>query len=136
MAAQKMTTKERILYALGWFWFVVGVIGAFLPILPTVPFWLISAACWARSSPQMHGWLLSRPQVGPVIAEWEKHGTIRPRAKMWSVGTMAVLMSYPIFFRSMPLWAKISVAVTFVLVSTFILTRPSAPGGSLNRRGA
>lgn len=125
---KKMTARESFLYAMGWFWFVVGFIGAFLPLLPTVPFWLISAACWARSSPQMHGWLLARPKVGPVIAEWEKHGTIRPRAKAFSVGTMAVLMSYPIFFRHMQLWAKAGVAITFVCVSLFILTRPSEAG--------
>lgn len=119
--------KEKFLAAVGWIFFVVGLIGAFLPLLPTVPFWLISAAAWARSSPKMHGWLLSRPKVGPVIAEWERSGTIRPRAKAVSVSTMALLMSYPIFFRHFPFWAKLGIAATFVSVSLFILTRPSRP---------
>lgn len=128
---EPMTVKERILFAMGWFWFAIGVIGAFLPILPTVPFWLISAACWARSSPRMHSWLLSRPKVGPVIADWERYGMIRPRAKAFSITTMALMMSYPVFVRHIPYWAKVSIAVTGVSVSLFILTRPSRkPGAS------
>lgn len=127
--SEQMTFKGRFLFAFGWFWFGVGVIGAFLPILPTVPFWLIAAACWARSSPKTHEWLLTRPKVGPVIRDWERYGMIRPRAKVFSVSTMALLMSYPVFVRHIPIWAKISIAVTGVSVSLFILTRPSRKPG-------
>ncbi|MDO5059604.1 MAG: YbaN family protein, partial [Neisseria sp.] len=50
--------------------FSLGVIGIFLPVLPTTPFILLAAACWAKASPRFHQWLLNHRYFGPMVADW------------------------------------------------------------------
>lgn len=59
----------------------LGLLGAFLPILPTTPFLILGAACWARSSPAWHARLLANPVVGPYLAQWNRDHTVPRRAK-------------------------------------------------------
>ena len=62
---------------------VTGVkAGVVLPLLPATPFVLLSAYCFARSSPRLHGWLLAHKLFGPLIRNWEQHRAISPRAKL------------------------------------------------------
>ncbi|MDI1239380.1 MAG: YbaN family protein [Polaromonas sp.] len=67
----------------------LGVIGIFVPVLPTVPFVLLSAWAAARSSPRLLAWLESHASFGPMLVEWRRGGVVRRRAK-W---TATVLMS-------------------------------------------
>ncbi len=67
----------------------LGLVGVVLPVVPTTPFLLIAAACFARSSPRLHGWLLDHPLFGPPIRDWQAHGAIRPRAKAMALASMA-----------------------------------------------
>ena len=57
----------------------LGVIGIFVPVLPTTPFVLLAAGCYARASTRLHGWLLRSRAFGPMIREWETRApTWRP----------------------------------------------------------
>lgn len=73
----------------------LGVIGIFVPVLPTVPFILLSAWAAARSSPRLLAWLESHTSFGPMLVEWRRGGVVRRRAK-WTatvvMGGSAALM--------------------------------------------
>lgn len=80
---------------------LLGAIGAVLPLLPTTPFVLLAAWCFARSSPRMHAWLLKSPLFGPVLRNWEENRCMPRNARrvalimMLGVGTSSVLFFVP-----------------------------------------
>lgn len=80
--------NRYVLLAIGWSMVALGILGAFLPLLPTTPFLILAAWCFSRSSPRLHAWLLKQPKLGPVIQEWEKNKVIRPHIKLYSVTIM------------------------------------------------
>ena len=114
-----------ILYTLAWLSFVLGVIGAFLPVLPTTPFIILSAYLFSKSSPRMHSWLTSLPYFGSAIIEWENHKVIRPKAKATAIIMLWILMGVSIIFAPVHYGLKIMLACIGISVSTFILTRKS-----------
>jgi uncharacterized membrane protein YbaN (DUF454 family) len=61
---------------------VLAVVGVFLPVLPTVPFLIAAAACYARSSERFHGWLLNHRRLGPPIRAWYVHRSLSVRQKL------------------------------------------------------
>lgn len=66
----------------------LGLAGVFLPLLPTTPFVLLAAACFARSSTRFHTWLLDHRLAGPVIREWQLHRAMPRRAKRVAYGLL------------------------------------------------
>lgn len=72
----------------------LGVIGIFLPLLPTTPFLLLAAACFARSSPRFYGWLLGHPRLGPPIRAWREHRRLPARAKR--LGLVLIVATFAI----------------------------------------
>src|SRR3546814_11599305 len=61
----------------GWASLGLGAIGAFLPLLPTVPFVILAAFCFARSSPRLEKWLLTHPHFGHHIVAWRDRKSTR-----------------------------------------------------------
>ncbi len=102
---------------------MLGLIGLVLPVLPTTPFMLLAAACFAKSSPRLHGWLIHHPVFGPPIRDWQTQGAIRPKAKR-----MAVLAMGAVFCLSLLMGLKWQVLLVQGLAmagaASFILTRP------------
>tara|TARA_R110002050_G_scaffold9504_1_gene33001 strand:- start:144223 stop:144600 length:378 start_codon:yes stop_codon:yes gene_type:complete len=73
--------KHILLIIFGWFFIVLGAIGAVLPLLPTTPFLILALACFAESSPRFHRMLLTNKWFGPPLTQWEKNKTIRREIK-------------------------------------------------------
>lgn len=110
--------------SLGLICVALAVIGVVLPLLPTVPFLLLAAFFFARSSERLHNWLLSHPTFGPLIDDWNRSGAIRPRAKR--LATLSVMAVFTIsVLASAPVYIILIQAVTLSLVMLFIWTRPN-----------
>ncbi|HFC30828.1 MAG TPA: DUF454 domain-containing protein [Oceanospirillales bacterium] len=73
--------KQKLLIALGWFFVILGIIGALLPIMPTTVFLIIALAIFSKSSPRFHKMLLENKYFGKDLSRWEKNKTISPQSK-------------------------------------------------------
>ncbi|QIE57634.1 DUF454 domain-containing protein [Pikeienuella piscinae] len=113
---------------LGCFAVALGVIGAVLPIVPTVPFLLLAAFCFARSSERFYNWLLSHRIFGPPIADWRAHGAIGRRAKWLSTASIAAALIPP-FVIGLPWWMIALEGAILTAVLIFIWTRPDGARG-------
>ena len=120
-----MTFRSKIYVILGYISLAFGIIGIPIPILPTVPFLLLSAYFFSKGSPRLHYWLVSHPYLGKMILDWEKNGVISLRAKLLSTTMMVVLFSITLIFMKVSLIIKSIVPMIGVSVLIFIWTRPS-----------
>lgn len=103
----------------------LALIGIPLPLLPTVPFLLLSAFFFARSSKRLHDWLLSHPKFGPPILDWQKSGAIRRRVKYYASASILAAFLLALVF-GVPAKVLIVQVVSLAGVALFIWTRPEA----------
>lgn len=100
----------------------LGVIGAFLPIIPTVPFLLLAAFCFARSHPVWEQRLLDHPRYGPSLREWRERQAISRPAKISALLAMTAGVGFTWLTVGWP-WVLISIAV-LTICGAWIWTRP------------
>lgn len=116
----------------GWISLALGIVGIVLPLLPTTPFVLLAAWCFSKSSPRLHSRLLNQPQLGPMIQNWEREGSISRTAKVTATVLMVVCFGCSLLaFPFSPLLNILLICIgTGVLM--FIWTRP-VPSSHLNQ---
>jgi uncharacterized protein len=116
----------RLLFlGLGFAFVGLGIVGAFLPVMPTTPFMLVAAACFARASPRFYNWLLNSRTFGPLIVEWRRYRSIPYRTKLWAIALMAGTLTVSIvFFVPDPLLQGM-LAVLGVLLAAWMYAIPS-----------
>ncbi|MEM7597778.1 MAG: YbaN family protein [Pseudomonadota bacterium] len=102
----------------------LGILGVVLPLVPTVPFVLLAAFCFARSSERLHRWLLDHQTFGPLIDDWRRNGAIRPRAKQLATVSIAAVFCLSWALGAGTLVISIQ-AVVLSLVLIFIWSRPN-----------
>lgn len=116
-----------ILFGCGWISMAAGVVGIFLPLVPTVPFLLLAAACFARSSNRFHTWLVEHNHLGPLIRDYLKSGGIPLRVKGMAIGM--VWISFPtsalLFVDSV--WLKFVLFAVAAAVTLYLLRLPTVP---------
>ncbi|GAA6209716.1 YbaN family protein [Cognatishimia sp. WU-CL00825] len=101
-----------------------GLIGVVLPLLPTVPFLLLAAFFFARSSERLHNWMLQHPQLGPPIIEWQERGAINPKAKR--LATLSIVIVFGIsLLIGLAVKLLLIQAITLSCVLLFIWSRPN-----------
>jgi len=121
-------------FTLGWTFFGIGFAGAFLPVLPTTPFMLVSLWCFSRSSPRFHNWLYNHKFFGPPLQQWSKYRVIPLAAKIVAIFFMTAALVYLYFYSQIALWIQLVATSIIVYGAWFILTKPSTPPKSPDSR--
>lgn len=98
--------KRVLLIIVGWICVVLATLGVVLPLLPTTPFLLLAAWCFARSSPRFHHWLLQRSWFGSYLRHWQQHRALPKGAKPKAVALILVTFAVSIYFVPL-LWVRI-----------------------------
>jgi hypothetical protein len=108
----------------------LGVLGLFLPVLPTTPFLLLAAACYARASERFYNWLLNNRTFGPTIREWRRYRSIPYRTKLTAIALMSLTLASSIvcFVRSPYLQAAFSLLGVGLAVWLYRIPSRDRPG--------
>lgn len=131
MAAREFAPSRNpwvryVLLGIGWTSVALGVIGIFLPVLPTTPFLLLSAACFARSSRRFYEWLVDHPRLGPWIRDYLDGEGIPLKGKVYAIGLMWASIALSCYL--VPLfWARTFMLTSAVCVSLYILKQKTRP---------
>lgn len=117
--------KKMTYLVIGHLCLILGIIGAFIPVLPTTPFLLLAAFLYSQSSPKLHQWIISHKYLGPPVKDWQERGVIGLKAKI--IATVMITMVIGLRFPSLAvnMWIKISATTILIAVLIFIWTRPS-----------
>jgi len=118
--ATSRATRTALLVA-GHVFIALGVIGAFLPVMPTTVFLILAASCYARASTRFYNRLLDHPVFGPVIRDWRLHRAMSVRAKTVAIGAIVVSFSLTLAFAFTALWARLLFAALGVSLISLIL---------------
>jgi uncharacterized membrane protein YbaN (DUF454 family) len=112
----------RQLFLAGGLIFVgLAAVGAFLPIMPTVPFLLVAVFCFARSNPEWERRIMDHPHWGPQVRDWRERRAISRRAKVKAIGAMTVGVGFTWYTLGVP-YVYISIAI-LVISGSWIATR-------------
>lgn len=122
---------------LGTLFMILGVAGIFLPVLPTTPFLLLAAACYARASSRIYHWLLNHGVLGPIILEWRRHRSMPYRAKRVALALIALSFTVSIVFF-VPYWqGQLAMGLSGMVLFAWVYRIPSrdAPGSGMTDGG-
>ena len=103
---------------------LVGLVGAFVPLLPTVPLLILAAFCFARSSPRLEAWLVDHARLGPPIRAWRSRGAIARAGKIAATLAFTASIAGGFALLDWP-WLLLPPVVAAVSLS-WIWTRPDA----------
>ena len=117
----KKKVKKIALVCAGLVSLALGVAGIVLPLLPTTPFLLLSAACFIRSSDRHYQWLINHKWFGRIIRDYRVHKSISPGTKVFAIIMLWATILYSVFFVAPMLWLRVLLIAIAVAVSAHIL---------------
>ena len=114
-----------VLFGIGLVALALGIVGMFLPVLPTVPFLLVALWAFSQSSERLHRWLIAHPRLGPPLLAWQRHGAISRRSKVLAVLAMTASAAWLVFLADVALWARLAALAVIAYGLWFVLSRPT-----------
>ena len=108
--------------ALGFFFVGLGILGLFLPLVPTTVFLLLAAGCFARSSDKWHRWLLSNPIFGPMINDWNEKKCVTASTKIVAVASILLFGGYSMIFAVTNPYIKV-VGFLLLAIGLYVVLR-------------
>lgn len=98
---------------------LLGVVGIFLPLLPTTPFLLLASACYMRGSDRMHQWLMNQRHLGPYLRSYQQGRGIPLRAKITALALMWTSLTVSIWLVPLP-WVRALLLVPGIAVTIYL----------------
>jgi uncharacterized membrane protein YbaN (DUF454 family) len=121
----------KILFTLGGVLaMILGLIGIFLPGLPTTPFILLAAYCFAKGSQRLHLRLLNHLWCGALIRDWERHHSLPLRLKYLAIGLMLLMSGLSIWQLSSKPWAQVSILIVALIGTITVIRIPTRRRGT------
>ena len=117
--------KRTLFLGLGWTFFALGLVGAFLPVMPTTVFMILALWCFANSSGRLHTWLYEHPRFGPSLQQWNQHRVIPVHAKIAALGGMFISFVYVTVFSGVPAMAMFAALAVIAIGAVYVLSKPS-----------
>ncbi|WOH37087.1 YbaN family protein [Thalassotalea fonticola] len=119
---------KRFLYlAVGFGFVVLAIIGIALPVLPTTPFLLVAAACFAKSSKRCHKWLINNKLFGPIIHNWQKNRCIPKRAKSVAVFSILIFGGFSVLIAVPNIYGKLATLTLLAIGLSVVLNIKTCP---------
>jgi hypothetical protein len=116
---------QRLLWgAAGWLALAAGIVGIFLPLLPTTPFVLLAAFCLSRSSERAEAWLLTHPRFGPMVRDWRERRAMPLRAKQVAWVMMALSSAWAWWAMPVVPWLPAAICLAVGVWMYRLPTRP------------
>ena len=132
MAKETLISSNKILRLVltgaGLLCTALGILGIFLPVLPTVPFLLLAAACFARGSERFYGWLLDHAYLGPMIRGYLDGQGIPLRAKLSAIALLWITIPISVLFFIPLLWVKVFLLAVGLCVTLYLWQLPVDEG--------
>lgn len=124
---QPVTGPKRIVFmTLAGLFFVLGALGAVLPVLPTTPFLLLTSYFLARTSPRLNRWLLASRFFGPILRDWQQLGGVRPDVKVKAIIIVLLAVSLSLRLTDLSSTLRWTVATAALIGIAVILRLPVA----------
>lgn len=119
-------TKRRIYVVLGHFALFIGLLNFIIPVIPTSPFIILAAYCYARGSRRFLVWLLTNHWLGRPIRNWYLHGIIPRKTKITIIFLLMLMVGISVIFIIPVTWLRVLMAVVMLAVILYIIRVPSA----------
>ncbi|XPF95944.1 YbaN family protein [Colwellia sp. RE-S-Sl-9] len=125
----RLSIQNFLLKSTGCIFVFLAILGAVLPLLPTTPFLLVAAGCFAKSSPYFHNKLLNSKLFGQLIKDWQDSRSISQKSKMISLCSMALAGAWSCYMLG-NIWLKVLVIVLMIGPAIFVYRLPIAKRAS------
>lgn len=112
-----------LLLAAGIVALVLGVVGIFVPLLPTTPFLLLAAACFLRSSDRLYRWLLDHRQLGKYVRQYHGGEGIPLKSKVYTVVALWATLTFSMIYAGPRLPVRMGLALVGIGVTAYVLSR-------------
>ncbi|MET3352707.1 UNVERIFIED_ORG: uncharacterized membrane protein YbaN (DUF454 family) [Xanthobacter viscosus] len=115
---------QKLLFAAGLVFLVIGAIGMVVPMLPGTVFLILAAWCFTRSSPRFEAWLLNHRYLGPGVVRWRDTGAIPPLVKLFALSSFVGTFTGSWYFGA-PTPVLVVLGLIFIALAVFIASRPN-----------
>ena len=123
------TLARLSLIVAGWVSLALAVAGVVLPVLPTTPFVLLSAGCFAKSSPRFHQWLLRQKYFGQMIRDYQAYKGIQKQTKIRAISLIWLSMTISALIIG-KVWLAAMLFSIAICVSLYLWRMPTAPSST------